>query len=142
MAVHIHLAWFLILMVVLGKQIKQNLKTYFIWFDNNFLLVDWNRTIKLFLRVLRKLIYEGYWFCCLLICRDRNKKNFAHRSLLSTSAAQFHAVNIAPKNLKLEECYEPRKLSVLERRIGPKLKKLEGFLPVGEYGELASKKSE
>ena len=40
------------------------------------------------------------------------------------------------------KCSELRKLSILGRRIDPKLKKLEGFFSGGEYGELASKKSE
>ena len=40
------------------------------------------------------------------------------------------------------KCSEPQKLGVFGRCIGPKLKKLEGFFPAGEYGEVAIKKSE
>ena len=36
----------------------------------------------LFLKVPCKLIYEVYFICCLLICRYRNKDNFAYRYFL------------------------------------------------------------
>ena len=49
---------------------------------------------------------------------------------------------MAPKKWKLGKCSEHRKASVSGRRIYLKLKKLEGFFPGGEYGELAIKKSE
>ena len=39
-----------------------------------------NIIIRLFLIALWKLIYDVYWFCCLLSCRDGNKENFAHQS--------------------------------------------------------------
>ena len=45
----------------------------------------WSRIINLFLKVLCKMIYEVYWFCCLLFCRDRNKENFARRPFLSVT---------------------------------------------------------
>ena len=45
----------------------------------------------------------------------------------TTSTTQRHAENGAPKNWKLGECLSPLKLTVFGRRIGPKLKKLEGF---------------
>ena len=105
MATHIHLAWSLILMLIFMFNINsfyrtvvlnciidtflmettlKNPKSFFNNFTNSmirnckFLLVYWNRIISLFLKVLRKLIYQTYWFCCLLICRDQNSENFAH----------------------------------------------------------------
>ena len=118
--------------------------TYFIQFNNNLIvrnckshLVYWSRIISHFLKALRNLIYEAYWFCCLLICGDQNKENFAHRSLLSKSRLrrqpQPHAVSMAPNNRELGECFEPWKLSAFGRRIGTKLKKLEVFFPREKY---------
>ena len=60
----------------------------------------------------------------------------------TTSKTQRHAVSMAPEKWELEECPEPRKLSAFGRRISSKLKKLEGFFPGEEYGELGIKKSE
>ena len=48
---------------------------------------------------------------------------------------------MAPTKWELGECSESRKLTAFEHRIGPKLKKLEGFFPGEEYGELTIKKS-
>ena len=58
------------------------------------------------------------------------------------SATKCHWVSIASKNLDLGECSEPRKFNVSERRINPKLEKLEEFFPGEEYRELAIKKPE
>ena len=44
-----------------------------------------NTSGRLLLKVLRNLIYEAYWFCCLLICRDKNKTNFVNRSSWSVT---------------------------------------------------------
>ena len=49
---------------------------------------------------------------------------------------------MTPTKWELGECSESRKLSVFEHRVGPKLKKLEGFFPGEKYRELAIKKSE
>ena len=47
---------------------------------------------------------------------------------------------MAPKNGKLEKRSDHLQLSIFGRRIGPKLKKLQGvFFPGREYGELAIK---
>ena len=51
-------------------------------------------------------------------------------------------VSMEPKNWNIGEYSEPRNFSVFGHRIIPKLKKLEGFVPEGEYEESAIKKSE
>ena len=61
---------------------------------------------------------------------------------MTTSKTQRHAISMSPKKWKLRECSESLKLSVFGRQIDLKLKKLEGFFPGGEYGELAIKKPE
>ena len=49
----------------------------------------WNRIISLSLNVLLKLIYEVYWFCCLLICKNQNKANFAWSSFSSMAKLRW-----------------------------------------------------
>ena len=106
MAVHIHLGWSLILMFIFITFIvychTNVLQLYYLCFlyKNNFkkienllhrismipvrnctfFLVYWNKIISLFLKVLCKLLCEAYWICCLLICRDQNKKNVTYCS--------------------------------------------------------------
>ena len=48
---------------------------------------------------------------------DRNKESFSHRS--------------KTQELGVGECCEPQNFSIFGRQIGPKLKKLEGFLQKG-----------
>ena len=103
----------------------------FAWFFANFslallmkVLLIKKASIGLFLKVLCKLIYEAHWFSCLLIWRDQRKIIIHDKT---TSTTQHHAVSMAPKNWKLRECAGPLKLSVFQRRIIPKLKKLKGF---------------
>ena len=61
----------------------------------------------------------------------------------TTSIKQHHSVTMGPKNWKLGERSEHLKCSVSESRVGPKLRKLEGFFFLGrEYGELGIKNSE
>ena len=58
------------------------------------------------------------------------------------STTQRQVVSITPKNWALGEYSEPQSLSVFGRRIGPKLKKLEGFFLEEEYGKSKINKSE
>ena len=67
-------------------------------------------------------------FCCLFICRDRNKEKIAHQFFLSVT--------------KLGVCSEPRKISVCERQIDLKLQTPERFFPRVKYKELSIKKLE
>lgn len=95
-------------------------------------LVYRNRIVSIFLKLPCKLIYEVYWFRCLLVCSDRYKENCAYRPSLFVTNVR-HPVSITPENWEFVECAEPRKLSDFRRSIdrNMKKKKRKGFYQEG-----------
>ena len=119
--------------------------------DNNsivrnfkFRLMYWSRIISLSLKVLQKLICEGYLFFLFIKLKELKSGQFF--SLVSVicgkTAPSIMRLAWHLQELEVKGCSEPWKLSVFGYRIGLKLKKLEGFFPSWEYEELATKKSE
>ena len=85
-------------------------------------LVYRNRIVSIFLKLPWKLIYEVYWFRCLLVCSNRYKENCVYRSSLFVTKLR-HPVSITPENWEFGEYAEPRKLSDFRRSIDRNMKK-------------------
>ena len=100
-----------------------------------------NIIIRLFLIVLCKLIYDVYWFCCLLSCRDGNKENFAHQSFV-TRLRRKHSFMCSELHLRASGIFWAPEDYYFCTSNWPEIEKTGRVFFGEEYGQLLIKKSE